>query len=394
MKDLIQYIITTPTAEHSCETLSQAVAGEVRGYHRGIPAYRETPLASLPALAERLEVASIHVKDESHRFGLNAFKALGGSYAMARILADELGVTSLRYDDLMDALASQDKSFTFVTATDGNHGRGVAWAAAQLGQRSVVYMPKNSSEERLRNIRKEGAKADILDCNYDDAVRYADEMAKKNGWILIQDTAWPGYTDIPMWILQGYLTMSAEVREQLGGITPTHIFLQAGVGSMAASVAGYFTCIDPKNAPKIVLVEPQQADCLYRTASAADGSLHIVTGDMDTIMAGLACGEPNPDAWEILRNTASAFLSTDDEIARLGMQLLAHPLGNDPIVVSGESGAPGLGAFAYIATRPEMEALKSRLGIDENSHALFFSTEGNTDTQSYASITQSEPQLA
>ena len=221
--------------------LSVEQAAEVCRFHRSCAAYRETPLVSLEHLARQLGVESIQVKDESFRFGLNAFKALGASYAAGRYLAQRLGVepgemTFFRAVSPETRTAVGD--ITFVTATDGNHGRGVAWTARQLGQKSVVYMPRGSALERLENIRAEGARADIIDGTYDQAVRLAREAADREGWVLMQDTAWEGYTQIPTWIMQGYMTMADEAAEQLPQ-PPTHVFLQAGVGAMAGAVTGY-----------------------------------------------------------------------------------------------------------------------------------------------------------
>lgn len=257
-------------------------AEAARAFHKTLPGYAPTPLRSLTGLAGALGLKDLWVKDESPRFGLNAFKALGGSYAMGALLGDA--------------------PRTFVTATDGNHGRGVAWAARVLGQRAVVYMPRGSAKERLENIRAQGAEATLLDVPYDDAVRCAQRQADLNGWVLIQDTAWPGYTEIPTRIMQGYTTMGLEIVEALGEKRPTHLFLQAGVGAMAGAMAAFFANVYGEDRPKVIVVEPFTADCIFRTAQADDGALHTCPGDeMHTIMAGLCCGEPCSVAWDILR---------------------------------------------------------------------------------------------
>lgn len=368
--------------------LGEASARRVREFHRSFPMYAPTPLAHLPATAALLGLGDIYVKDESFRFGLNAFKVLGGSYAMGRFLAERLGkgMESVSYALLT---APETKAalgdLTFVTATDGNHGRGVAWTARQLGQRSVVYMPRGSAPERLENIRAEGADASITALNYDDAVRLANSQAEKMGWIMVQDTAWEGYEDIPAWIMQGYSTMGLEALEQLPQ-KPTHIFLQAGVGSMAASMTGLFASVYGEERPVITIVEPNRADCLYRTAAANDGQRHVVTGQMDTIMAGLACGEPCSIGWEILKEHADHFLSCPDYAAAKGMRILGNPAGRDDRCVSGESGAAAFGCVAEIMTNPALAHLKSALGLDEGSRVLFFSTEGDTDRENYRAI--------
>ena len=360
----------------------------VRDYHKSFPEYAPTPLARLDHLAAQLGIAGLYVKDESKRFGLNAFKVLGGSYAMGRYLVDRLGIplSELSYDRLMDPVVrSQVAQMTFVTATDGNHGRGVAWTASRLGARSVVYMPKGSAFERLENIRAAGAEASITEFNYDEAVRYASAQAQKHGWIMVQDTAWEGYEDIPRWIIQGYSTMSLEAYDQIPQ-TPTHVFVQAGVGSLATSVTGFFSAAYADNPPVICVVEPNDAACVFKTAQADDGSLHPVTGSMPTIMAGLACGEPCTVGWPYLRAYASHFVRTPDEVSALGMRVLAAPLPGDPAVTSGESGAVSAGLVATLMSEPALSGVRDRIGLDEKSVVLCFSTEGDTDRTGYRNV--------
>lgn len=363
-------------------------AKKVRSFHASFPVYRETPLVELKNTAKAMGLGSIYVKDESYRFGLNAFKVLGGSYAIGNYLAKRLGrnITEMPYDKLIsDEVRKELGEMTFVTATDGNHGRGVAWTAKQLQQKSVVYMPKGSAEERLMNIRAEGADASITDLNYDEAVRLANTQADQKGWVMVQDTAWEGYEDIPGWIMQGYGTMGYEAYTQLPE-KPTHVFLQAGVGSMAGAVAGFFASAYGEDRPIITIVEPNKADCIFRTAEAADGTLHFVTGDMDTIMAGLACGEPCSIGWNVLRDYADNFISCPDYTAAQGMRLLGNPEAGDTKVVSGESGASAFGCVAEIMRDPSLAELRTKLKLDENSRVLFFSTEGDTDKENYKSI--------
>jgi len=372
--------------------LSKKEIEKARRFHKSFPQYTKTPLVSLDNLAEKLGVGGIYIKDESYRFGLNAFKVLGASYAMSKYLAQRLGmdISELDYKKLTsEEIRKQLGEITFVTATDGNHGRGVAWTAAQLKQKSVVYMPKGSSLTRLDNIRKEGAEASIMDMNYDDAVRLAAENARKYGWVVVQDTAWEGYEDIPSWIMQGYGTMAAEALEQLnssGVERPTHIFVQAGVGSFAAAVQGYLASIFKDDCPTTVIVEADEAACLYKSALQGDGKPQTVTGDMPTIMAGLACGEPNIIAWEVLKSYSSMFVSCPDWVAAKGMRMLGNPIKGDEKVISGESGAVTLGLVAAIMTRNELKDLREALKLDENSRVLLFSTEGDTDPDKYRSI--------
>ena len=368
-------------------------ARTVRRFHSSFPEYRPTPLASLSRLAGALGLGALYVKDESQRFGLNAFKVLGGSWAIARCIGQRLQISpeELSFDLLTrPSVRKALGELTFVTATDGNHGRGVAWAANRLGQKAVVFMPKGSTQTRLENIRKEGATATIEEVNYDECVRMAAAAAAKteNG-VVVQDTAWEGYEEIPAWIMQGYGTMAMEADEQLSQMDcgrPTHVFVQAGVGSLAGAVQGYFANRYPDNPPTVVVVEADVAACLYKGAAAGDGKLRIVDGDMQTIMAGLACGEPNTISWDILKNHVKVFVSAPDWIAAKGMRMLAAPIKGDPQVTSGESGAAPFGVLAAVMTMDEYKDLRDAIGLDEHSKVLLFSTEGDTDPERYKNI--------
>ena len=254
-------------------------------------------------MASYLGLGTVVVKDESFRYGLNSFKALGGAYAMGRFLAGEVGrdISELSYSVLTDEHFLKTLApCTFFSATDGNHGRGVAWTARMLHQRCVILMPKGTAKSRFDNIRALGAEVTIEDLNYDECV----------------DTSWPGYFDIPSWIMQGYGVMADEAAEQLG-TRPTHVFVQAGVGCMAGAVTGYFSALYPDNPPKIIVVEPHAADCMYRSNEKGDGSRVIVDGDMDSCMAGLACGEPCEIGWDLFRNHATGFISGEDRMTQL-----------------------------------------------------------------------------
>lgn len=363
---------------------------KARVFHKSFPQYSETPLANLKEMAKFLGLEKVCIKDESYRFGLNAFKVLGGSYAIARHLADELGrdITTVDYkyltsDDLKKDLGNV---VTFFSATDGNHGRGVAWAANKLGQKCVIYMPKGSTQYRLNAIKAENAEATIEEYYYDDCVRKAAaESAKIPHSVVIQDTAWEGYEKIPSWIMQGYGTMALESSEQFGA-RPTHIFIQAGVGSLAGGIVGFFTNKYKDNPPIMVVVETSVADCLYKSAVKNTGETVIVDGEMDSIMAGLCCGEPNITSWDILRNHVNCFVSADDNVTRLGMRMLSAPIKGDPQVVSGESGAVPFGVLVSIMKNPKYSDLKIKLKLDANSKVLLFSTEGNTDPERYENI--------
>ncbi|WP_131058397.1 diaminopropionate ammonia-lyase [Clostridioides difficile] len=378
--------------ENCIKFLNEEEITKVRNFHKSFPQYEETPLANLEGLAKKLGVAGVYVKDESYRFGLNAFKVLGGSYSMGRYLAQRLDtdISELGYDKLTSKeIKEKLGEITFFTATDGNHGRGVAWTANKLGQKSVVLMPKGSSEFRLNKIKGEGADASITDLNYDDAVRLANDYAEADDHgVMVQDTAWDGYEEIPAWIMQGYGTMAQEAIEQLkeyGVDRPTHVFVQAGVGSLAGAVQGYVASIYDE-CPITVVVEADEADCYYKSAEAGDGKPRFVGGDMPTIMAGLACGEPNTIGFEVLKNHAAAFVSAPDWVSAKGMRTLGNPLNGDEKVISGESGAVTTGLLVAAMEREDLADLRKDLKLDENSRILLISTEGDTDPDKYRSI--------
>lgn len=388
----IKAIINNKKVDEKPAFLSEDEVKNVKGFHSTIEGYKITPLVDLGALAQKLGVSKIYIKDESHRFGLNAFKALGATYAIGKLLCEKLNIDigSVGFDYFkLPEISEKIKDMVFVTATDGNHGRAVAWTAAQLGCKSIVYMPKGSSLRRLEAIKEFGAEASITDVNYDDAVRLAKKKADEIGGYIVQDTAWEGYEKIPNWITQGYTTMAAEALEQMkldGIIRPSHIFLQAGVGSFAGSILGYFANVFKDQCPITTIVEPEKADCIYKSALVNDEKPHNVRGDLDTIMAGLACGEPNTETWPILRDLAKAYVSCPDYVAARGMRVLANPLGRDERVISGESGAVGLGLVTLLMEREKLKELKNRLGLDENSVIVCFSTEGDTDPDHYEKV--------
>jgi len=377
--------------DNDCSALKLMQTNEVKKaqeLHKSFSEYEKTPLVSLDCLAEELGLGKIFVKDESKRFGLNAFKVLGGSYAIAKFLAQKMGIEELTFGEL---IKSRDKlgEISFYTATDGNHGRGVAWAARVLGHKAYVYMPDGATIARRDNIRAEGAVCEIIEgANYDECVRLAASEAEKSGGVIVQDTAWDGYEEIPGHIMQGYGTMALEAVMQLEEHNefPTHIFIQAGVGSLAAAVLGFFKNYAKHNCPITTIVEPHAADCLYK--SAKSGKIEFVTGSLDTIMAGLSCGEPNPVAWELLSAHASFFASCPDDVAAEGMRMFASPLGSDEKVVSGESGAVGLGLLARIMRDDGLKDFREALGLDMKSRVLLFSSEGATDVEKYMEIVE------
>jgi diaminopropionate ammonia-lyase len=386
-----RYLIQAPAECDLPTTLSPATALGVRAFHRQLPGYEPTPLVRLERLARAWGFRDIFVKDEAPRFGLKAFKVLGGSYAAARLVCQKLDrpLSKVPYAQLVsNDVRERIGQITLTTATDGNHGRGVAWAAERLGQKAVVYMPKGSVSSRVAAIRSHGATVEVTDLNYDNTVRLACRMAEENGWYVVQDTAWKGYTEVPLWIMQGYLTMCSETVDQLRAedAYPTHIFVQAGVGTLAGAVVGYLAQVFQEPRVRFIIMEPKNAACIFASAAAGDGRPHAVTGDLDTIMVGLACGEPNPLSWEILRDIPSAYVSCDNSVAANGMRILANPLAGDASLEAGESGAVGIGLIDLLANHPDFRSLKENLEIGPDSTLLCFNTEGATDPVNYQEI--------
>ena len=381
--------------EHSAavdELLPPGTFRLARSFHCQIPGYRISPLKNLPRLAAMTGLGGIWVKDESARLSLSSFKVLGGSFAIYRHLVSRLGVGDRQptFSELTaDAVRPHLGDITFAAATDGNHGRGVAWSATQLGFPAVIYVHKLTSQNRIRAIEQNGGRVTVVDGTYDDAVRQVNEDAARHGWQVISDTSWPGYTDIPLWVMQGYTTMLSEAQEQFaaqGLIRPTHILVQAGVGSLAAATIGYYAQVFRPDRPRTMVVEPTRAACLFASAQAGDGQPHDVGGDLDTIMAGLACGEPNPIAWRILWDCADVLARCPDYVAAKGMRVYGVPLASDPFIVSGESGAVTLGALMFTMQRPEYSSLREVLGLGPDSQVLLINSEGNTDPDEFRRV--------
>lgn len=366
----------------------------VRRLHESIPTYKPTSLANLQSFAKSSGIRAMFVKDESTRFGEQAFKPLGGVYAMFRVVCQELHLdyrlTTL--NQLLNESPYKDaiSRMTFITTTDGNHGRGVSWASKLFGAKSYVFMPKGTVPVRAENVRKAGnAHVEITDMLYDDCVKFTARMAKENGWHLIQDTSWPSYEQIPSWIMLGYTTMVYEALSQmksLGYDRPTHVFLQAGVGSMAGSVTAAFKATYSDDMPVVSCVEPTEVACVFESMRARDGKPHTSTGNNTTIMAGLNCATPCGMAWDYLRDYSDYAFAVTDETTRQGMRLLAHSQGNDPKVVSGESGAVTTGLVDSLLNNPSYRDKKEQIGLNENSVVLVFSTEGDTDPENYRKI--------
>ncbi len=374
-----------PYGETRKSLLSAQALAQAQTVITSWPGYHATPLRSLPGLAAAAGVAAIHYKDEASRFGLGSFKALGGAYAVARLLCRELETRLGRPVSpallLLDpALRQACADITVTCATDGNHGRSVAWGAQMMGCRCVIYIHASVSEGRKHAIEHYGADVVRTAGNYDDSVQQADRDARRKGWFVISDTSYPGYMDIPRDVMQGYQLMVHEAVVALDR-WPTHVFVQAGVGGFAAAVCAYFWERSATHRPVLVVVEPERADCLMQSAKA--GELVAVKGDLDTLMAGLACGEVSLLAWEILQTGADAFCTIGDAAAVEVMRLLASPTAGDPAIVAGESAVAGLAAALLILQQAQA---RDALGLSADSRLLFFGSEGDTDPALYEKL--------
>ncbi|NLE83571.1 MAG: diaminopropionate ammonia-lyase [Chloroflexi bacterium] len=389
-----EHALENPKSKLAAELFPPGLPRKVLELHSSIPGYQTSPLKSLPHLARRIGLGGIWVKDESARLSLNSFKVLGGAYAIYKKLLERGSYkdNELSLRDLLQLEGKHREKLghpVFVTATDGNHGTGVAWAANKMGFPAIIYVHSLTTKDRIRGIEQQGGKVVVVDGNYDDAVRQASFDAKENGWEVISDTAWEGYDQVPRWIMQGYATMFVEAQEQLSGqglSRPTHLIVQAGVGSLAAAAIGYYSILFEDNVPLSMVVEPTKAACLYESMRIGDGKPHNVTGDLDTIMAGLACGDPNPLAWETLYNCADYFAICPDYVAAKGMRVYSTPLPGDPFIVSGESGAVTLGALMYTMEYEGARELCDAIGLNEDSQVLLINTEGNTSPDDFRSV--------
>jgi diaminopropionate ammonia-lyase len=350
----------------------------------GWPGYAPTFLLSLDAIATDAGLGVVRMKDEGTRFGLGSFKALGGAYAVAQVLAVELsrrGVAdhAASSDLVAGTYAEVTRKITVTCATDGNHGRSVAWGAQRFGCACVIFVHEHVSQARVDAIAQFGAAVRRVEGNYDDSVREAARVAEQEGWFVVSDSSWEGYTGVPVDVMQGYRVMADEACDQWSGTAPTHVFVQGGVGGVAAAVSAQMR-MRYKTPPALVVVEPERAACLL--ASAEADAPTTVGGDLDTLMAGLACGEPSLLAWRELERAAVAFMAIPDEAAVDCMRLLARQG-----VISGESGVAGLAGLLLAA-----QAAKARatLGLSPDSRVLLFSTEGATDPELYRRLVESE----
>jgi diaminopropionate ammonia-lyase len=366
------------------ETLGVTAAEEAERYLAYRDNHAPTPLRALPALAAELGVGAVHIKDEGFRLGLGSFKALGGSYAVIRLVLEEASRRLGRMVDVVELHAADIRSIasgmTFACATDGNHGRSVAQGAELVGAKSAIFVHSGVSDERVAAIARFGARMIRVEGTYDDSVAEAARVASEEGWVVVSDTSWPGYERIPGLVMQGYTAMVREALRQLPE-RQTHVFVQAGVGGVAAAVAGHLALTFGDRRPTFVVVDPARAACLFETARAGH-PVKVEHGE-PTIMAMLECYEPSLVAWRILSRVADAFMTVDDEDAVAVMNRLARPFGNDPAIVAGESGGAGLAGLIRAAADPE---LRAALGLEETSRVFVINTEGATDPERYAAL--------
>ena len=348
-----------------------------------------TPLHALDRLAREIGIGALHVKDEGHRLGLGSFKALGGAYALMKLVQEEaarqLGRPVPAAELLSPAIRPVAGGMTFACATDGNHGRSVAQGAQLMGARAVIFVHSGVSDGRIAAIARYGAEIRRVQGNYDDSVAEAARVAEREGWTILSDTSWPGYEHIPGLVMQGYTMLVREALEQMGQ-APSHVFLQAGVGGFAAGVAGHLAMLLGKERPHITVVDPARAACLYERAKA--GRVVKVAESEPTIMAMLECYEPSLIAFRVLERVADGFMTVEEDVAPEVMRRLATPLPGDPPVVSGESGGAGLAGLLAVLRQPDLAA---RIGLNGHARVLVINTEGATDPALYQSIVGRSP---
>ncbi|MGP1256557.1 MAG: diaminopropionate ammonia-lyase [Kiloniellales bacterium] len=380
-----KYDPARPYGDRQTAVLNRTAFEAARAEISSWPGYQPTPLVRLTGLARRLGLAEIAYKDESSRFGLGSFKALGGAYAVLRLLkrhiTEATGEAPSTADVLNGTHADLMAGLTVCCATDGNHGRSVAWGAQIFGCRCVIFVHATVSQGRVEAIARFGADVRRVPGTYDDAVREAARQADAHDWTVVSDTSYPGYLDIPRDVMQGYTLMADEALTQCGKRPPTHVLVQAGVGGMAAAISAHLWETLNGRRPRFIAVEPNEAACLL--ASVRSGRASHVAGELDTIMAGLACGETSLLAWEILDEGADAFMTVTDSAARHAMRLLAEGSDGDPPLVAGESAVAGLCALIGALSKPDV---RESLGLGPHSRVLLFGSEGDTDPALYQEI--------
>jgi len=378
-----------PLVAADAESLGMAGGERAEHYLKARLDHAETPLHALPALADHLGVAALHVKDEGQRLGLGSFKALGGAYAVMRLVLEEAGKRLGRDVDVSEIgdprVREIASSMIFVCATDGNHGRSVAQGAGLVGARSVIFVHAGVSAERVAAIARFGAEIVEVEGGYDHAVREVARVGAERGWKIISNTSWLGYERVPGLVMQGYTVIVREALRRLAE-PPTHIFLQAGVGGFAAAIACHMAIMLGERRPKAVVVEPRRSACLY--ASAEAGRPVTIANQQPTVMTMLECAEPSLVAWRVLARVGDAFMTVEEEDAIAVMKRLARPLGNDPAIVSGESGGVGLAGLVRAAGDRQMRAA---LGLDAGSRVLVINSEGATDHGRFAELVGMAP---
>ena len=383
---------TAPFGARAEEILGAAAFVDAQREITAWPGYAPTPLIALSGLAAALGVAAIHYKDEGQRFRLKSFKALGGAYAVLKVVRRELARRDIHINGVEDLLADNHRTvtggITVCCATDGNHGRSVAWAAQMFGCRSFIYLHEGVSAGREREIAAYGAKICRVSGSYDDSVRRVAEDAAAKGWFVVSDTSWEGYEEVPTWVMQGYMVMADEISRQWPEFEPhSHLFIQGGVGGLAAGVAGYFWRVQGAQRGRNIVVEPEPADCITRSIIA--GKPVPVPGDVETFMACLAAAEMSPLAWEILRHCADDALVIPDDSAAETMRLLAEGLDGDRPIVAGESGAAATAALIAAAGN---DSVRKALQLGPDARVLVIGSEGATDTAIYHAVVGRTPE--
>jgi diaminopropionate ammonia-lyase len=371
------------------EMLGSAGADAIERHLAQRESHAATPLHALPGLASEFGIGTLHVKDEGHRLGLGSFKALGGGYAVTRLVLEaaeaqlgrSLGDDAFRLPEVRTLAANM----TFACATDGNHGRSVAQGAQLVGAKSAIIVHGGVSEERIAAIARFGAEIVRVAGTYDDSIVEAARMAGENGWIVVSDTSWPGYERVPGLVMQGYTAILREALKQLPA-APTHVFVQAGVGGIAAAVAAHLTLVLGEDRPVFTVVDPARAACIFETARAGR-PIKVAHGE-PTVMAMLECYEPSPIAWRVLSRAADAFMTVEDADAVAMMNRLARPSPGDPAIVGGESGVAGLAGLMRATADP---AIAKALGLDISSRVLVINTEGATDPVQYEALVGMTP---
>ena len=383
----MQHFKNNATYQETDGILDSALFDEAYQHIKEWHSYEPSPLQVLSGLASEIGVGKIYYKDESLRFGLKSFKSLGGAYAVIHVLREHLKAKypdlKITDHDLKDGKYADDlKDFVVATATDGNHGRSVAWGAHQCGIKCKIYMHAGVSQSRGIAVELLGAEVTWVDGNYDDSLLQVKRDAIENEWQIISDNSYQGYTYDPKYVMAGYTVMTKEISEQLSTEPPpTHIFIQGGVGGLAGAVCAHVAKIWGDKRPRFIVVEPETADCLYQSAKINQPKMvHIKE---ETLMGGLSCGEVSTIGWNILKNNADDFITITDENVKPAMCLMAMGKCSDQTIEAGESAVAGIAALMEIKDKAE---IKAALGLNSESRILLFGTEGATDPELYKEI--------